>query len=91
MGNYHNLNNCYKCGGANYVQIIATDGSHIAECETVCSKCNFESFWAYGYFNIEPSESEQEEIDKYNLDKSEQRLDSDDINMLDNNLWDIFN
>ncbi len=42
---------CNKCGDTNDYKIKDTlDGHTIMEAETVCTKCGYKDYWAYGYF-----------------------------------------
>lgn len=47
---YDNKYTCKKCSGGNTIIIKDQINSDICECETICSKCGFEDFWAYGFF-----------------------------------------
>ena len=60
MTKYHDKDKCYQCNGSNNIEIVATDEGYISECDAVCSNCGFESYWAYGFFCIEPPLTEKE-------------------------------
>jgi len=55
---YDNKDKCCQCGGENDLSNFTTDGGHVSECDCKCTKCGFEVYWSYGFFNIEPPESE---------------------------------
>ncbi len=43
---------CVKCGGYNRINVTDRIEHVVCECETECSKCGFQNFWAYGYFQF---------------------------------------
>lgn len=55
---YDNKEQCVECGGENHLGKIVTDGGYVSECECTCIKCGLQVYWSYGFFNIEPPESE---------------------------------
>ena len=57
---YDSMRSCNKCG-SNKNTIVVRDSieSTICECDTKCSICGFEDYWAYGFF-----ESRQDGYDK---------------------------
>lgn len=57
---YDSMRSCNRCG-ANKNKILIKDSieSIICECETTCTVCGFEDYWAYGFF-----ESGQDGYDK---------------------------
>ena len=47
---YHLMVSCNACGNTNSYEIIDTTDGHISEARTWCNVCDFEDYWAFGYF-----------------------------------------
>ena len=50
MTDYHNPESCNKCKGDNILIDEIYDVGSLCEAKTKCSKCGFEDYWAYGFF-----------------------------------------
>ena len=56
MSGYDNHNICKACGSLNHIGVVTTDGGYVSECNTQCTCCLYEDYWAYGFYNSEPKE-----------------------------------
>jgi hypothetical protein len=65
MSEYHKPESCNRCRGVNEVISVSSENGVMSEGKTKCSKCGFEDYWAYGYF--ESGNEAESKCEKYNL------------------------
>lgn len=66
MTDYHNPESCNKCKGDNDVIAISFEQGHLSEAKTKCTKCGYEDYWFYGFF--ENSNKIESNCKTYNFD-----------------------
>lgn len=47
---------CVKCGSMNEITVKDRCDNIICECETLCSECGHEDYWATGFFESKKGE-----------------------------------
>jgi hypothetical protein len=50
MPKYDDKYVCPKCGGLNTVIVKDSINHDVCECETVCTHCKHNDYWAYGWY-----------------------------------------
>lgn len=63
MTEYHVKESCNKCAGENELIKPSCEEGYAYETKTKCTKCGFDDYWAYGYF--ESSQEMESNCKKY--------------------------
>lgn len=50
MSKYHNPDLCPLCNSITSHARRVTDDGYVCECDVSCTKCDFKSYWAYGFY-----------------------------------------
>ena len=59
MTRYDDKDKCIECGARNEIKCKSIISGHVAECTTVCRKCKHKGYWAYGWFQRDPSDAQK--------------------------------